>query len=92
MSLRQYDMADKDMHVCQMQVGAGLDRVFWICKLCDIRRVQEFGAHGQSVDSAHMYSQAQPEQDVISADLLTAPPDQGMFDFYKSTSEKQAAY
>lgn len=49
-------------------------------------------AGGQSVDSAHMFSHAQPEQDVFFTDMLMAPPDQGVFDFYTSTSERQPTY
>ena len=78
-----------------MQVGVGMPvtRTEYIgsanCETSDEYRSLEAG--GRSADSAHMFSQAQPEQNMSFTDMLMAPPDQGICDFYTSASEMQLA-
>ena len=94
MSLSQHDMANEDTHLCQMQVSAGppVKRTKYFGAANNVtsdgyRSLGIVKAGGQTADAAHMFSQAQPEQDMSFTDIFMAPPDQGMFDLYTSTSE-----
>ena len=95
----RFDTMDEDMHVCQMQVGVGTpvtrtDHVVpanWETS-DEYRSLEAVNAGGRSADSTHMFSQAQPEQNMSFTDMLMAPSDQGICDFYTSASEMQLAY
>ena len=97
MSHRRY--ADEDMHVCQMQVGVGMPVTrteYFGSANCETsnewRSLEAVNAGSRSADSAHMFSQAQPEQNMSFTDMLMAPPDQGISDFHTPASEMQLAY
>ena len=91
MSQRQYLISgDDDMHVSAgympvTQTGYVAATIHETSD--DYRSLEAVDAGGQSVNSAHMFSQAQPDQKMSYTDLLMAPPDQGMYDFYTSSSE-----
>ena len=57
----------------------------------EYRSLEAVNAGGRSADSAHMISQARPEQNMSFTDMLMAPPDRGICDFYTSASEMQLA-